>query len=227
MNKNKGNILLFFLGFIILIYPHIAQIANNKIQQNVSAQFKEDIASIPEEVISREMNNIHKCNEAIYKNKEGFADPFTKEYKQERYKECQDHPNESIEFATLEIPKLQLEIPIYLGSSEEELSKGIGHVEGSSLPVGGKNTHTVLAGHRGMGTKEMFRHLDHLSEGDFFSIHTKEGELLYEVYDVSIVLPHETDVLQIKQNKDLASLLTCHPYRSNSHRLLVHGERIH
>src|SRR5690606_36446380 len=102
---------------------------------------------------------------------------------------------------------------------------GIGQVEGSSLPIGGESTHTVLAGHRGMGTKAMFRNLDVLRPGDTFFIYTLEGRLEYHVYDVEVILPHETENLQINEGKDLASLITYQLYRVNSHRLVVHGER--
>lgn len=120
-----------------------------------------------------------------------------------------------------------MEIPVYLGTSEEELSKGIGHIEGSSLPIGGMNTHTVLAGHRGMGTKAMFRNLDALESGDAFYIFTMNEKLKYVVNDIRVILPHETQGLHVIEGEDLASLITCHPYRSNSHRLVVQGKRIY
>ncbi|AOM83852.1 class C sortase [Salisediminibacterium beveridgei] len=129
-------------------------------------------------------------------------------------------------FASIEIPKLSLKMPIYLGASRPVLAKGVGQVEGSSFPGGGPNTHTVLAGHRGMATKEMFKNLDRLRTGDVFHIYTSDGKLSYRVYDTNVILPHETSALNIQRGKDLATLLTCHPYRSNEYRLLVHGERI-
>src|SRR5690606_37410216 len=104
---------------------------------------------------------------------------------------------------------------------------GIGQVEGTSLPLGGLNTHLVLAGHRGMGTKEMFRNIDKLDAGDTFYIHTMHATLTYEVYDQSIIYPHETDILEIQEGKDLVTLLTCHPYRHNYQRLLIHAKRLY
>lgn len=138
----------------------------------------------------------------------------------------QSHGLPSGMFASIEIPKLGLKLPIYLGASRPVLAKGVGQVEGSSFPGGGPNTHTVLAGHRGMATKEMFRNLDRLRPGDVFHIYTSDGKLSYRVYDTTVITPDDTSALNIQRGKDLATLLTCHPYRSNAYRLLVHGERI-
>lgn len=226
MRKNKWIYALFFLGLIILVYPHIAQVVNKHIQKSQVNHFIKEAKSMPSIEITNYYDQVRKCNEAIFKNEEGFHDPFTEYYKQNAYPECQDITFDGGQFAAIEIPKLDLHIPIYLGATENELSRGIGQVEGSSLPVGGISTHTVLAGHRGMGTKAMFRNLDLLKIGDVFYIHTLEGILTYEVYDVEVILPHETDNLRIVEGKDLASLITCHPYRANSHRLVVHGERL-
>ncbi|WP_217585898.1 class C sortase [Lentibacillus saliphilus] len=226
MKKNFWIVILFFIGLVILIYPHGAQLVNEQIQKSHVKQFKETVELMPPEEINHHVNSVKECNEAIYNNEDGLHDPFTEAYDRSRIEECKDTPDDGTNIASIEIPKLDLEIPIYLGSTENELSKGVGHVEGSSLPIGGNSTHTVLAGHRGMGTKVMFRHLDELKRGDTFFIYTLEDKLEYRVYDVEIVLPHETDSLQITDTEDRASLITCHPYGSNSHRLLVHAERV-
>lgn len=225
MGKNKWIFLLFFLGLLIVIYPHIAQYVNNEIQKSQVKLFKNNTELLHPELIGDQLKAVRNCNEAIFNNEEGLQDPFTEGYNRDDYKECKDAPTDGSHFASIEIPKLNLEIPVYLGATENELSKGIGQVEGSSLPIGGESTHTVLAGHRGMGTKAMFRNLDVLQPGDTFFIYTLEGRLEYHVYDVEVILPHETENLQINEGKDLASLITCHPYRANSHRLVVHGER--
>lgn len=126
----------------------------------------------------------------------------------------------------LEIPKLNLYLPIYHGIEESVLEKGVGHMEGTSLPVGGSSTHCVLSGHTGLPTAKLFTHLDELEEGDQFYIHVLEETLAYQVDQTKIVLPEETDDIQIVPGKDYVTLLTCIPYGVNSHRLLVRGERI-
>jgi len=209
-----------------MVYPYIAQFVNNKIQHSTVEQFHRDEGQLPADTLYERLEAAKKCNESIFKNEEGLHDPFTEGYSRDAYKGCNDVPPNGDLFASLEIPVLNLVIPIYLGVNEEILSRGIGQVEGSSLPVGGKNTHTVLAAHRGMGTKEMFRNLDVLKKGDSFFIHTMNETLEYRVFDTEIILPNETSALEIIEGSDLASLITCHPYRSNSHRLIVHAKRV-
>ena len=125
----------------------------------------------------------------------------------------------------LEIPRLQLMLPIYEGTEEDVLARGVGHMEQTSLPVGGASTHCVLAGHTGLPTAKLFTHLDKMKEGDLFYIHELDEILTYKVDRISVVLPDETDALQIEEGKDYVTLLTCIPYGVNSHRLLVRGER--
>ena len=125
----------------------------------------------------------------------------------------------------LEIPKLDLYLPIYHGTDESVLEKGVGHMEGTSLPTGGSSTHCVLSGHTGLPTAKLFTHLDEMEEGDMFYIHVLDDTLAYKVDKTSVVLPDDTDEIQITEGKDYVTLLTCIPYGVNSHRLLVRGER--
>lgn len=225
MRRNNLYILLFVIGLCIIIFPHAAQFYFHELHRAEANQFKMSTRNLPETIKVEEIERISKCNELIYENEFTWKDPFSNEHPDSEYEECVIGLLGN-SFATIEIPKLQLEIPIYIGATEAELSRGIGVVEGTSLPIGGKNSHTVLAGHRGMGLKAMFRNLDQLNIGDLFHIHTIEGKLTYKVYDVIVILPHETERLFIQEGKDLASLITCHPYRANSHRLVIQGERI-
>lgn len=225
MKTNKTIILLFMIGLSVLIYPHVAQYVNDYKQKKQVHAFQDDFNGKTDEEIDELMHKAHVCNEEVYDESTGFRDPFeeTKEKLQE-FQECLGIAEDAI-FAAIEIPKLGLVIPIYLGASDENLNKGIGQVEGSSIPVGGTSTHTVLAGHRGMGTKAMFRNIDELIVGDIFYIHTMSETLEYRVNSQQVIKPHEIDSLQIEENKDLATLLTCHPYRHNYERLLIQGER--
>ena len=126
----------------------------------------------------------------------------------------------------IEIPNLACVLPIYHGTSEEVLQIAIGHIEGSSLPVGGKSSHCVLSGHRGLPSAKLFSDLDQLREGDVFMIRTLDTTLTYEVDQIRIVLPHEINEIEMVKGEDLCTLVTCTPYGVNSHRLLVRGHRI-
>ena len=239
MNKKKGFIVgLFAIGVIILIYPNAAQFINNQIQQSYAEDFHAEAETTPTTTKQKKIEDARECNTAIFRNDEGLSDPFTEGYNPHENPDCsqvlkegsltadsQGNTTNIDTFATLEIPKLGLHIPILLGASDYTLSQGIGQVEGSSLPVGGLNSHTVLAGPRGMGTKEMFRNLDELQPGDVFYIHTLDERLVYQVESSAVILPYETESLRVEEGKDLATLLTCHPYRSNTHRLVVYGVR--
>lgn len=228
MKRNSTILIVFLLGVTILLYPHVAQLTNSQYQKRQVEDFIGYIQhlEVPNEKGEEIIAQAKKCNEEIYEVSNGFRDPFREsEGKLQYFQRCSQFSDEEM-FAAIEIPKLNLLIPLFLGASQEVLSKGIGQVEGSSLPIGGENTHTVLAGHRGMWAKAMFRDLDQLISGDIFYIHTMEETLTYKVYKQNVIYPDETDSLQIEQNKDLATLLTCHPYRHNYQRLLVHGERV-
>lgn len=125
----------------------------------------------------------------------------------------------------IEIPKVKIKLPFYHGTSDEVLHKGVGHLEGSSLPVGGSDTHTVLTGHTGLSNAKLFTDIQDLVEGDLFYIHVLDQVLAYKVDQIKIVEPANTEDLKRVQGKDYATLLTCTPYGVNSHRLLVRGER--
>lgn len=226
MNKNKFIVLLFILGLLVLAYPYMSQFVNNKLQEKEVQQFDHKKEDLNTEEVVKHLESADQYNESIFDGQDDLRDPFAEEVDEFEYENIDNEFADEKLMATIEIPTMNLSIPIYLGTSEANLSKGVGQVEGTSLPVGGKNTHTVLAGHRGMGTKEMFRNLNVLNQGDTFLIHTLKDTLKYKVYKTDIVLPHETEELEIFQDKDLASLITCHPYRQNSHRLVIFGERV-
>src|SRR5690625_2207574 len=203
--RHRWATMLFLCGLFILSFPHIAQYINADIQKMEAKQFKQMNKQLPEEIKEQKINESKKCNESIFEADEQFYDPFTASYHQSYQHACRHIMIDKDSFGTIEIPKINVEIPIYLGATDNELSKGIGLVEGSSLPIGGDSTHTLLAGHRGMGTKAMFRNLDVLEKNDSFFIHTIDGRLEYKVYDVLIILPDETDELRIVEGEDYAS----------------------
>ena len=126
----------------------------------------------------------------------------------------------------VEISKIQVNLPIYHGTDAEVLDRGVGHLLGSSLPVGGENTHTILSGHSGMASQKMFTDLEQLVPGDVFYLNVLNETLAYQVTEINTVLPYETGLLGIVSGEDLCTLVTCTPYGINSHRLLVRGSRI-
>lgn len=126
----------------------------------------------------------------------------------------------------VEIPKIQVLLPIYHGTEGQTLERGVGHLLGSSLPVGGESTHTILSGHSGMASQKMFTDLGQLTPGDVFYLHVLNDTLAYQVVEINTVLPHDTSLLGISPSEDLCTLVTCTPYGINSHRLLVRGSRI-
>lgn len=127
--------------------------------------------------------------------------------------------------AMIEIPKLELELPIYHGTEEETLTKGVGHIYGSDLPVGGESTHSLLAAHRGLPDKQLFTRLNELEMGDEFVVNICGIKHIYEVCEISVIKPEDTGVLRVQESRDLISLITCTPYGINTHRLVVTGER--
>ncbi|API93195.1 class C sortase [Virgibacillus pantothenticus] len=226
MKGKKVIILLFVVGLIILVYPHAAKLVNSFLQKQQVGQFQTDLEEKSDEEIDALMKKASACNKEIFYDSSGLRDPFVNnEKKWNKFKNCLGIDDDEV-FAAIEIPKLGEMIPIFLGATEETLEKGIGQIEGSSLPVGGKSNHTVLAGHRGMGTKAMFRNVDELRDGDVFYIHTITGTLTYQVYNQEVIAPDETEPLEIQENRDLATLFTCHPYPTDRERLLIQAERV-
>jgi sortase A len=128
--------------------------------------------------------------------------------------------------AYVEIPKIDCKLPIYHGTDEEVLQVAVGHIPGSSLPVGGESTHAVISSHRGLPSARLFTDLDQLVEGDVFVIHVLNEDLAYEVDQINIVLPSDLSLLGIQDGKDLCTLVTCTPYGVNTHRLLIRGHRV-
>ena len=126
----------------------------------------------------------------------------------------------------VEIPKISVHLPIYHGTGNDSLERGVGHLLGSSLPVGGESTHSILTGHSGMATQKMFTDLEQLAIGDVFYLHILDETLAYQVIEINVVLPHDTSLLGITPGKDYCTLVTCTPFGVNTHRLLVRGTRI-
>ncbi|PHE82554.1 class C sortase [Bacillus toyonensis] len=221
-NLVLGGIFLFGLG--IFLYPTISNWLATRAHYSEIGSYDKKIKALQKKEIERREKEAADYNKQVQTSTQTFADPFAEENSnQQTYA---DALNLGDVMGYIEISKIKIKLPIYQGTSEEVLSRGIGHLDYSSLPVGGENTHTILTGHRGLPSAKLFSDLDKLSEGDLFYIHSLDKILAYKVDQIKVVLPHETDDLKIVEDKDYTTLITCTPYGVNTNRLLVRGERV-
>ena len=228
--KNLILILIFLAGLSLLLYPYIANEWNTYRQSKLMTTYEEAVESINEETpidYTSEFNRANAYNESLvpYILPDSFAIAAASEEPDEEYMACLNLTGDGM-MGYVQIPKIDIKIPIYHTVSTEVLEKAAGHLEGSSLPVGGADTHTVISAHRGLPSAALFTDLDKLKEGDHFLISVLDQILCYEVDQISVVEPSETEALKVEEGKDLATLLTCTPYGVNSHRLLVRGHRV-
>ena len=224
MKKSKVGILLvliLFAGVCIMIYPAVSQYWNSKTQSRVVENYRDAVTSLNEE-------EFETCfEEAELYNKELFEldDPFYDYKKLSGYNEKLNVSNVGI-MGYITIEKLGVELPIYHGTSADILNVARGHLEGTSLPIGGNNTHCVLSAHRGLPRAKLFTDLDKMECGDTFTITVLNKTITYQVDQVVVVNPDEVRNLTIEEGQDRCTLLTCTPYGVNTHRLLVRGTRI-
>lgn len=223
--KKKSNfpiILILVIGLSLLIYPSFANWFNNR---HYDAEITKYIDTFTKSDGSEAEALLKKAEEY---NKRLKEQQFSLKLSNEMFNEYinQLKIEGSQVMATINIPSLGVNLPIYHTTEEKVLDVGVGHIEGSSLPVGGEGTHCALSGHRGLPSSKLFTDLDRVQEGDYFIINTLGRELYYEVDQISIVLPEDVGDLKIEEDKDYCTLVTCTPYGINTHRLLVRGHRI-
>ena len=212
--KSAIAIILILIGIIILLYPKISNYIEQKNQIEFIKEYKENISKMESTTKDEEYLKAEKYNEYL----NGL------ENKNSNYEEILNISQNGI-MAYIEIPKISVYLPIYHGTKEDILKKGIGHLENSSLPIGGVSTHTVLTGHTGLLKAELFTRIRELEIDDYFYVYTLGQKLTYKVYQIKVVLPTEVDDVKIQEGKDLVSLVTCTPYGVNTHRLLVQAIR--
>lgn len=225
LKKNLMTILLVTIllaGVGLLLYPTVSDYWNSFHQSKAVVSYVENVTNIDDEQYEKLWNNAVAYNEKLAEN--GIQWTLTDEEKEE-YNEYLKVDDSGI-MAYIDIPVIDCSLPIYHGTDESVLQIAIGHIEGSSLPVGGEGSHCVVSGHRGLPSARIFTDLDKLVEGDIFLIHTLDATLTYEVDQIRIVEPTDLSDLQIEEGKDLCTLVTCTPYGINTHRLLVRGHRI-
>ena len=223
LKKNLPFALIFLLGLLIFAYPLISQKYYEIESGNEVVEFRKETESIDKEEVKRRMDLARAYNDTLDPSR--LSDPFTEEEKAGR-KEYARMLEVNEMLGHVEIPRIGQDLPIYAGTTDEVLEKGLGHLEGTSLPIGGTSTHAVVTGHRGLPNAKLFRNLDQLVEGDVFYIHNIEGTLAYQVDKIQVVDPSDFNPVLVEEGKDYATLLTCTPYMINSHRLLVRGHRI-
>lgn len=216
-------ILIFFLALGITLYPLISNYVNQKYASTIYTKYEEMIQSVDETELQDARRLAEQYNAALapvssYDN-EGILEASN------NYDSLLNLGGNGI-MGYIEIPSIQVNLPIFHGTDTETLERGVGHLLGSSLPIGGSGTHAVLSGHSGMAGQKMFTDLLQMKTGDIFYLHVLGETLAYEVVNLNTVLPHDTSLLGITDGSDLCTLITCTPIAVNSHRLLVTGERI-
>ena len=225
MLKKWGVRLIAILGFLLLAYPLVSNFVQQRYQNDAVATYQNEIRGKSEQELRKEYDEAVEYNDMLFQTEGAVVDDMDLGVLSDRHYNSLLNQNNGI-MGSIEIPKINVSLPVYHGTSEDVLSTGIGHLQGTSLPVGGKNTHSVLTGHRGLPGSKLFTRLDEMEEGDLFFLKVLDQTLAYKVMDIQVITPDKLDVMKIENGKDLVSLVTCTPYGINSHRLVLTGERV-
>ena len=224
MRKNLSTIILiliFLVGLSVMLYPSVSDAVNRKHQSRAVASYAEEV----EQLSDADYQTYFDAADAYNRRLNTTPNAFYKPDLVSGYAQTLDISGTGI-MGYITIPKISVELPIYHGTDEGVLQVAAGHLEGSSLPVGGAGTHAVISAHRGLPSAKLFTNLDELEVGDRFTITVLNRVLTYEVDQISIVLPTEIDQLLPTEGMDYVTLMTCTPYGINTHRLLVRGKRV-
>ena len=211
----------FLVGVSVLLYPAFSNFWNSKTQSRVIVDYESVLEHLETEDYTSLFDAAYDYNRSLAQ----IETPFRNYRQIAGYYDALRVPGSDI-IGYLKIDKIGVELPVYHGTSEDVLNKGVGHLEGSSLPVGGETTHSVMSAHRGLPSSKLFTDLDRLEPGDTFQITVLDQVLTYQVDLVKVITPKEIQDLQIVEGKDYCTLFTCTPYGINTHRLLVRGIRI-
>ncbi len=227
MKLNDGKItallfILFIAGLSLLLYPTVSDYWNSSRSTKAIMSYDEEVSKLEKQKYEQVWNDARSYNSSLIGRENDY---LLSGEQQAQYNSLLDLTGTGI-MGYIEIPNIRCSVPIYHGTEENVLQIAIGHLEWSSLPTGGENTHCVLSGHRGLPSARLFSDLDKIVEGDTFMLRILDEVLTYEVDKISIVEPHETEELKLQQGKDYCTLVTCTPYGVNSHRLLVRGHRV-
>ncbi len=226
MKKKKSNawllILIFAAGLSLLLYPSIANYVNELHGSKAISDYSASVSNLNQEQYEKMIQDAHDYNLSLYQRTNAY---LLDDEQKLAYQELLNLGGNGIMGYT-EIPSIAVSLPVYHGTDDAVLQTAVGHLEWTSLPVGGVNTHCVLSGHRGLPSAKLFTNLDKLVEGDIFLLRILNEVLTYEVDQILTVLPEDSSALQIEEGMDYCTLVTCTPYGINSHRLLVRGHRI-
>ena len=215
-------VVVFVAGLSFLLYPTASNLWNQAHQSRAIATYTEQVEKLDDSSNKEMLKAARKYNKELLKKADHWK--LSKKDKK-KYESLLDVSGTGI-MGYIEIPKIDCSLPVYHGTDEGALQIAIGHLEGSSLPVGGKSSHCVLSGHRGLPSARLFTDLDQMEEGDTFILNILGHKLAYEVDQIKVVLPEKMSDLEIQEGKDLCTLVTCTPYGINTHRLLVRGHRV-
>lgn len=220
-------IAVFLVGVALIAYPLVSNVMNQSREHGVVESTADTISGLNEETLVSERERALEYNRQLLDGRAVVTDPFDPDAERptdEDYNAVLNLAGDGV-MGTLNIPAIHLELPIYHTVDSSVLEHGVGHLEGTSLPIGGESSHCVLSGHTGLPRMKIFDNLDQLEVGDYFIISVLGEDHAYQVTSTEVVLPDETDSLVIQEGKDLCTLVTCTPYGVNTHRLLVHAER--
>ena len=223
--RNGTNLLLalvFLAGLSLLLYPTLSNYLNNHLQSGVVSGYQEYVQNTNTEEHLRMIQQARQYNHDLFQRSP--VSSLSEEHKQ-LYNSLLNLSGNGM-MGYLEIPCIDVTLPVYHGVEEQVLQQAVGHIEWTSLPVGGENTHCVVSGHRGLPTADLLTHIDRMRLGDRFYLHVLGQTLEYQVDAINVVLPSDTSLLNIEAGRDYVTLLTCTPYGINSHRLLVRGSRM-
>ena len=222
------SILIIICGILLASYPWISNYVNERAADGEINVYEENVQNMDEEKLKEYLLDAQEYNAALLDTRIALIDPFDAEfnklYKDTPYSNLLNYDSQGI-MGFLEIPAIKVKLPIYHGTSPAVLQKGVGHLEGSSLPVGGESTHSILTGHTGLNKAKLFTDLTSVQKGDMFFVSVLGRKMADVVDNINVVLPDDTSRLQVVEGKDYVTLITCTPYGVNDHRLLVRGVR--
>ena len=218
------SIILILVGISMFCFPHVSNFVYEKGVERDKEEFVEKISKDEnEEVLDRLYKDLQEKNKILYKDMQNnLVDPFS--YEQPAI-DLNEYGIDNDVIGYINIPKMNIELPILLGANSSNMLKGAVHLTETSYPIGGINTNSVIAGHRGYGRATLFRHIEKLEIGDEIYIKNFKEELTYVVYDIKIIEPDDVSELKVQDGEDIITLITCHPYRVNSHRYIVKAKR--
>ena len=222
-------VLVFLAGACTVLYPLMSNLLYERDQSQVMTRYDETVEQTEQATLDKALQKARDYNRSLLESEAFLTDPFDPELvldpQVEPYASLLNLEGDGM-MGSVEIPRIDVYLPIYHGTTPQVLEEGVGHLQNTSLPVGGESTHAVLTGHTGLAGKRLFTDLSQLETGDVFYLHILGEVLAYQVEAIHIVEPQQTEYLVVQPGRDLVTLVTCYPYGINTHRLLVQGSRI-